>query len=102
MLILLPSADVVVCIDACFTQKRNKTKGKGGHCDPPNHHPSSVFMLEADVKVVEDFVESRRGSGRPSHARNGSAGVDGYETGMQIPTSVLNGCNDSFVAADEK
>ena len=102
MLILLhPSADIVVCLDACFTQKHNKTKGKGGDCDPPNCHPSSIFMSEADVKVVEDFVESCRAS-RPRHAQNSNAGGDGYEAGMRVPTSVLNGCNDSFVAADEK
>jgi hypothetical protein len=52
------SADVIVCLDACFSQKRNKTKGKGGQQDPPNDHPSSVFMSDADVKVVEDFVDA--------------------------------------------
>ena len=102
MLILLhPRADIVVCLDACFTQKHNKTKGKGGDCDPPNCHPSSLFMSEADVKVVEDFVESCQSS-RPRHAQNSNAGGDGYEVGMHVPTSVLNGCNESFVAADEK
>lgn len=104
VLILLPSADTVVCIDACFTQKRNKTGGKGGHRDPPNHHPSSVFIPEADVKAVEDLIESCR-SRRPCHAQNSSSCStvdDGYEAGMHVPTSVLNGCNDSFVAADEK
>lgn len=95
------SADVIVCLDACFSQKRNKTKGKGGHQDPPNHHPSSVFMSEADVKAVEDFVDGCR-SRRPPQAQSNSAEDDGYEPGMSVPTSVLNGCNDSFVAADEK
>jgi len=97
----ISSADIVVCIDACFTQKRNKTIGKHGHRDPPNHHPSSIFMPEADVKVVEDFVESCW-SGHTSHTQSNSAGVDGYETGMHVPTSVLNTCNDSFAATDEK
>ena len=58
-------------------------------------------MSEAEVKTVEDFVESCRSS-RPRHAQNNSAGADGYEAGMRVPTSVLNGCNDSFAAADEK
>jgi hypothetical protein len=101
VLIQLLSADTVVCIDACFTQKRNKTKGKGGHRDPQNNHPSSVFMPEADVKTVEDFIETCR-SGHPRQVQNSNVGEDGYEAGMQIPTSVLNGCNESFVAADEK
>lgn len=61
-------------------------------------------MREADVKAVEDFTESCR-SGHPRqsrHAQNDSTGNDGFEAGMRVPTSVLNGCNDSFVAADEK
>lgn len=91
----------MVCIDACFTQKRNKTIGKGGHRNPPNQHPSSVFIPEADVKVVEDFIENCR-LGRPHHVQNSRAGDDGYKAGMHVPTSVLNGCNDSFVATDEK
>jgi hypothetical protein len=27
---------------------------------------------------------------------------DGYENGMRVPTSVLDGCGESFFAADEK
>jgi hypothetical protein len=95
------SADVIVCLDACFSQKRNKTKEKGGQQDPLNHHPSSVFMSEANVKVVEDFVDGCW-SRRPPQAQSSSAEDDRYEPGMSVPTSVLNGCNDLFVAADEK
>ena len=101
LIVLHPSADIVVCLDVCFTQKRIKTKGKGGDRDPPNCHPSSIFMSEADVKVVEDFVESCWTS-CPRCDQNGNAGGDRYEAGMRVPTSVLNGCNNSFVAADEK
>jgi hypothetical protein len=99
--LLYLSADVIVCLDACFSQKRNKTKGECGQQDPPNHYPSSVFMSEADVKAVEDFVDGCR-SRHPPQAQSSSAKDDGYEPGMSVPASVLNGCNDSFVAADEK
>jgi hypothetical protein len=95
------SADVIVCLDACFSQKCNKTKGKDGQQGPPNHHPSSVFMSEADVKAVEDFVDGCQ-SRRPPQAQSSSAKYDGYKPGMSVPMSVLNRCNDSFVAADEK
>jgi Kyakuja-Dileera-Zisupton transposase len=101
--LLHPSADFIACLDACFTQKRNKTQGGGSHRDPQNQHPSSIFVSEADVKTAEDLVERCRSS-RPRHAaRAQNSGVeDGYKAGMRVPTSVLNGCNDSFVAADEK
>jgi hypothetical protein len=58
-------------------------------------------MSEADVKIVEDSVESCQFC-HPHNAQNSSAEYDRYEAGMCVPTSVLNRCNDSFVAADEK
>ena len=57
-------------------------------------------MSEANVNAIEDFVGSCRLS-HPHYALASSA-EDRYEAGMHVSTSVLNGCNDSFVAADEK
>ena len=34
------------------------------------------------------------------HTRNGEE--DGYEGNLKVPTSILNGCQDSFKAADER
>jgi hypothetical protein len=57
-------------------------------------------MSEADVNAIEDFVGSCRSS-HPCYTPASSA-EDRYKAGMDVPTSVLNGCNDPFVAADEK
>ena len=52
------------------------------------------------MNAIEDFIGSCQSS-HPHYALASSA-EDGYEAGMHVPMSVLNGCNDSFVAADEK
>jgi hypothetical protein len=84
-----------------FLSETQQDKGEGGQQDPPNHHPSSVLMSEADMTAVEDFVDGCQ-SRRPPQAQSSSAEDDRYEPGMSVPMSVLNGCNDLFVAADEK
>lgn len=93
--------DIIVCIDACFTQKRSTNpRGAAGY-DPPN--PTTSFFLPMDdVKMMEDFVERRRRERRPGRASRAEPDNDCYEEGMRIPVSVLNGCGDSFIAADEK
>ncbi|KII82981.1 hypothetical protein PLICRDRAFT_84208, partial [Plicaturopsis crispa FD-325 SS-3] len=95
-------ADVIACLDACFTQKRRKTKD--GQRDPPRVHPDSVFVPEEDVNAMRDFVQETRGS---TKTRRGAAAEpestgDGYEGGLRVPNSVLDECKDSFGAADEK
>lgn len=96
------SVDVIVCLDACFTQKRNKTKGKSSDRDPPHHHPNTVFLPEAEVKAMEEYVENVRSRGICHTDRTQGSEEDGFEMGMQVPRSVLNDCNNSFVSADEK
>jgi len=101
-----------VCLDACFTQKRRKSQGNSWA--PPRHHPETVFIPVDEVLRMEETVESIRPS-RPSKAHQGSAvasdartqtataasaeEVD-YEPGLKVPTSVLNECSESFIAAD--
>jgi len=101
-----------VCLDACFTQKRRKSQGNSWA--PPRHHPETVFIPVDEVLRMEETVESIRPS-RPSKAHQGSAvasdartqtataasaeEVD-YEPGLKVPTSVLNECSKSFIAAD--
>ncbi|KAL0569924.1 hypothetical protein V5O48_012042 [Marasmius crinis-equi] len=87
--------DTIVCIDAYFTQKHNKTKVAR---DPAKEHPDTVFVPEGDVKEMEDFVESVRGNNIPEP----SDGEDGYDHGLKVPRSALNGCEASFTAADER
>ena len=86
------SADFVGCLDACFTQKREHSIR-----DPVHMHPDSVFMAEADVQAMADYVDSVR----PRKPKAQTSEDDGYEPGMRVPTSALNDCDDSFLAADE-
>ena len=91
------SPDIIVCVDACFTQKRRK--GITGGRDPPREHPETVFIPEGDVKAVEAEVNRLRGS--VPHA-SASPLQDSTEPNLRVPNSVLDGCNDSFKAADER
>jgi hypothetical protein len=102
----LPSAsinDAIICIDACFTQKR-----RSGHEDDPRNPTGTVFLPQTDLDEMEGNVEALRNpprTSKPTARRKGGHTVDQvqdtYEDGMRIPTSVLDGCNDSFLAADE-
>ncbi|KAJ8587501.1 hypothetical protein M405DRAFT_863681 [Rhizopogon salebrosus TDB-379] len=96
--------DCVVCVDACFTQKRSNNLRNGCTQDPPNPTPT-VFVPECDVKAMEDHVSAcrRGGAGTSKRPRQPVEELqDDYEQGMRIPVSVLDGCSESFVAADEK
>lgn len=96
--------DAIVCVDACFTQKHNQQVR-----DPPRHHPRTVFVAEADAECMENYVDSVRPA-RPSNKKKKSTpltdesalGEDGYEGPLRVPTSVLDGCEKSFLAADEQ
>lgn len=63
-------------------------------------------MPEADVKVMEEHMEnlqpSRSGPSQSERRLRDDDAKDSYEGSLKIPTSVLDGCNESFVAADEK
>ncbi|KAK7025348.1 hypothetical protein VNI00_016059 [Paramarasmius palmivorus] len=93
--------DAIVCVDACFTQKHNKQQR-----DQPLQHPHSVFVPEADVLSMEAHVEFVRPSRPRKQGANGEPipqeVPDGFEGSMKVPTSVLDGCEDSFTAADER
>ncbi|KAG1900861.1 uncharacterized protein F5891DRAFT_1128391 [Suillus fuscotomentosus] len=93
--------DVVVCIDACFTQKRLTNPRNTSSINPPNPTPT-FFLLNDDVKAMEDFVKSCRRERRRTRASRAEEEEDHYEEGMHVPVSVLNGCRESFVAADKK
>jgi hypothetical protein len=47
---------------------------------------------------MEQYVEQRRAAGSSSREPQ----VDGYEGSLKVPASTLDGCNDSFTAADER
>jgi hypothetical protein len=88
----LSSADCVVSLDACFTQKR-----RHGPVDPYHQHPQSVFLTDAEIKTMEHLVDEQR----PSRPRTVDPNVDEFEPSMKVPNSVLDDCGNSFKAADE-
>ncbi|KAF9235994.1 hypothetical protein BU15DRAFT_89344 [Melanogaster broomeanus] len=88
--------DIIVCIDACFTQKHRQAP-----CDPPRAHPSTTFLSEEAVQSMEASVgKLRETRGRAPIPI--SVDEDMVEPGMNVPPSVLNECRDSFKAADER
>ncbi|KAJ7821848.1 hypothetical protein B0H13DRAFT_2241700 [Mycena leptocephala] len=54
---------VIMSGDACFTQRRNKGKGR---TDPPHRHPTTVFVPEEVTKQMESFVDSVRPPQKPA------------------------------------
>ena len=88
--------DAIVCIDACFAQKRCRSAGK--RWMPPFEHPETVFVSPEDVQNMEDKVEEIRPS-RGSRSDQTDAGSD-YQAGIRVPNVILEECQKSFVAAD--
>ena len=90
-------ADIIVCLDACFSQKRRKSDH-----DPLHLHPETVFVPDSEVKRTEGLVNMQRNTA--GHAPIPCCERDGgtFETGMHVPNSVLDDCGASFAAADEK
>ncbi|KAJ3725522.1 hypothetical protein DFJ43DRAFT_1157442 [Lentinula guzmanii] len=86
---------VIVCIDACFTQKHNKQPR-----DPKHTHPKSVFVSPEEVDTWRDFVEEIRPRRSSPAKHTPETEEDGFEGMMKVPKSVLDICQDSFTAAD--
>ncbi|KAF7343583.1 hypothetical protein MSAN_01978800 [Mycena sanguinolenta] len=85
------SADLMVGVDACFNQK-HKTSPR----DPPKFHPNTRFIPEDVAARTEEYVDGVR-TFRVEEEE------DGYEHDrLRLPRSVLDGCEASFKAADEK
>ena len=49
------SVDSIVCLDACFTQKRHKSQGNSWV--PPCQHPKTVFVPVDESEKMEATVE---------------------------------------------
>ncbi|KIJ38335.1 hypothetical protein M422DRAFT_86089, partial [Sphaerobolus stellatus SS14] len=85
---ILDNAHVLVCLDANFTQKCLQ----GKYNDPTLVHPQSLFILEADLRRMEDTVESIRGK------KTGPK----LKMKTELPDEVLDECEKSFIAVQEK
>ena len=93
--------DVQVCADACFTQKRRRTKGGR---DPPRMHPRTLFVPETTADDMSEYVEGVRPPPKSKPVKKQARTEepqDGYDEGLKVPRSVLNDCEASFKAADE-
>lgn len=97
----ISSLGAIACIDAMFTQKNNKQEVR----DPPRQHLDTVFIPETEVKTWENYVV------QVCRCRNNQTPLsdpeDGYEENdqgqtLKVPKSVLDGCEQSFTAADGK
>ncbi|KAF8143385.1 hypothetical protein K438DRAFT_1783790 [Mycena galopus ATCC 62051] len=96
-------ADVMVSIDACFTQKKKKSPA-----DPPKQHPDTHFVSEEQARRTEAYVDSVRDTSDKSQDRRKRVvrevdEDDHYEyERLPLPRSVYDACEASFKAADEK
>ncbi|KAJ7113865.1 hypothetical protein C8R44DRAFT_740749 [Mycena epipterygia] len=93
-------SDVKCCIDACFTQKKCKSPK-----DPPKAHPNTHFVPEDVAVQTEHYVDSVRNvkkAKRPKATVEDEVEDDYEHPELPLPRSVLDGCEVSFKAADEK
>ncbi|KAJ7453455.1 hypothetical protein FB451DRAFT_1185263 [Mycena latifolia] len=84
--------DIHVWADACFTQKRRRK----GVRDPPRTHPNTVFVPEPTADQMGAHVDDVRLC-RPYEAEDSYEGAN-----LKVPRLVLDKCESSFKAADEK
>ena len=81
----LNSLDVIVCLDACFTQKRRQ--GSGQLVDEMPY--PSTFVSQSELNLMEKYVnECRSTSGTSTFQDHGN---DGFEGTLKVPTSILDG-----------
>ncbi|KAJ7083573.1 hypothetical protein C8R44DRAFT_894459 [Mycena epipterygia] len=97
-------ADVNVCADTCFTQKKKKSPR-----DPPRTHPKTHFVPEEQAAETEAYANAVRGTeGQPKQSKRHKAMLDALEDeddydhpDLLLPPSVLDSCEASFKAADD-
>lgn len=90
------SADVIVCLDANFQQKRRKSK----ETDPPIEHPATRFLTVEAARDMEKKVELVCAKG-PSKGATKPGGAP-EQPEMVVPEDALDHCERSYIAAQEK
>ncbi|KAJ7354318.1 hypothetical protein DFH08DRAFT_955712 [Mycena albidolilacea] len=70
---------------------------------PPRMHPQTCFVSEATAQKIDEHVENVRPP-KPPKAKQPRVEeeADGYKGEMKVPQSMLNECESSFKATDEK
>ncbi|KAI6156246.1 hypothetical protein EDD17DRAFT_1779699 [Pisolithus thermaeus] len=77
--------DCIVCLDACFTQKRINNPWNAAAHDPPNP-TNTIFIPESEVMVMESFIERQKGISARQHTQSQQR-EDSLEDGMKVPIS---------------
>ncbi|KAL1749990.1 hypothetical protein FB107DRAFT_198035, partial [Schizophyllum commune] len=83
--------DVLVAIDACFSQKHNKQAR-----DPVFDHPDGIMLTERELHDAQVRVQALRDSGG---RKKKSAAFDAHAAGIRVPADALSNCEESFRAA---
>jgi hypothetical protein len=85
--------DIQISGDACFTQSREHDRN-GVH-DPPigDSIPRTLCVTREECDAMKRYVEGMRNKKKPR--------VD-HEEGVSVPNEILDLCEESFNAADER
>lgn len=96
-------SQVLVAADGNFTQKRAANPLDPDGCDSEIIHPDTIFITRDELDEARRVVEAKRPpkAAKAEREKRKAAEQDEVEMGMKIPLSVLNECEDSFIAADE-
>ncbi|KIM54122.1 hypothetical protein SCLCIDRAFT_137456, partial [Scleroderma citrinum Foug A] len=76
----------IVCLDACFTQKRTNNPQNSATCDPSNP-TNTVFIPESEVKAMEHFIEKQHSHSSNQHHSLAQNQQDNFVDGMRVPIS---------------
>ncbi|KDQ13386.1 hypothetical protein BOTBODRAFT_111622 [Botryobasidium botryosum FD-172 SS1] len=89
-------ADIHACLDATFGQKRRTSA-----LDPELHHPSSRFLSAEAVREMEVRVEQARGP-KSGNGKGKAKATGNVVADLTISSAILDECERSFLAAQEK
>lgn len=93
-------------MDGCFGHRRYDNNAK----DAPSLYPHDCFLTKGELEEAEAHVNICRGRFPSSQSTSGSMDTalhsalkpDAMEPGLPLPTSAYEGCERSYVAADER
>jgi hypothetical protein len=94
------SPDIIACEDACFAHKRADIGDEGILL-----HPQTSFLCEEQVGYMEKLVEKLRPAkkrGSDKRKRPAQPECDDVLEATGLPTSILDQCERTFEAADDR